>query len=168
MTATRPLVWANRAASFALVLVLLLLAGGLALRVAGLDALVDNTDSMRPAIAAGDIVLTRAARAGDLRPGQIATIHDPLSGRLITHRVTATASLPGGAHVVVTTRGDANSASERWVLAPGAAVRRVVTRIPDAGRPVRWISAPLTRILLAALGAGLLAAAVLRRIWSAA
>jgi signal peptidase len=166
MTATRPLVWANRAATAVLVLVLVVLAGGVGLRVAGLDALVDNTDSMRPAIAAGDVVLTRAARAADLRPGQIATIHDPLSGRLITHRVTATAR--DGARVVITTRGDANSASERWALAPGAAVRRVAARIPGAGRPVRWMSAPLLRLALAALGAGLLGAAVLRRIWSAA
>jgi signal peptidase I len=161
MTATLRI--ANRGATVALVLVLALLAGGVGLRLAGLDALVDNTDSMRPAIAAGDVVLTRAARAADLRPGQIATILDPVGGRLITHRVVGVAR--AGARVVITTRGDANDASERWALAPGAEVRRVAARIPDAGRPVRWVTAPALRLALAALGAALLAAAVLRSIW---
>jgi len=161
---SRGFTWANRGATVLLAAVLCLLALGLGLRGAGLTALVDYSDSMAPAIHAGDVVITRGATAADLRPGQIATLLDPASGRLITHRVTATAR--SGGRVVVTTRGDANSATERWALRPGAEVRTMAARIPAVGHAILWISSGGVRILLAGLGCALLAAAVLRRIWS--
>lgn len=159
----RALGWANRGASVLLGVVLAVLLAGAGLRAAGVTALVDYSDSMRPAIRAGDVVLTRGVRAGDLRPGEVATIHDPLSGRLITHRVTGVQR--DGERVIVTTRGDANDASERWTLARGEQVRRMAGRVPAAGHPVLWLSSPALRLALAALGCGLLAAGVLRRIW---
>lgn len=162
----RALGWANRGATVALVVVLAALALGVGLRVAGVTPLVDYSGSMAPAIGAGDIVLDRGAVAAGLRAGQVATIEDPLSGRLITHRVVSVARR--GDRVVVTTRGDANDASERWALPSRAPVRRMVGRIPFAGHVVLWLASPLLRVLLTALGAALLAAAVLRRIWSPA
>jgi len=150
---------ANRAASGALVVVVALLALGAGLRAAGFTPLVDVSGSMAPAIDAGDVVLDRATAPADLARGQVATIPDPLSGRLITHRVVSVARQDG--RVVVVTRGDANDAAERWVLAPDAPVRRVVARIPLAGRVVTSLADPRLRIALAALGAGLLALALL-------
>jgi len=150
---------ANRAASGALAAVLALLALGLGLRVAGLTPFVDVSGSMAPAIEAGDVVLDRATSPAQLAPGQIATISDPVSGRLITHRVVSVAR--AGGRVVVVTRGDANNASERWALAPDAAVRRVVARIPLAGRLVAWLADPRLRVVLAALGLALLGLALM-------
>jgi signal peptidase len=157
--------WANGAASVALVGALAVLALGVGLRVAGVVALVDYSGSMAPSIAAGDVVIARGAPVADVAPGQVVGIEDPLSGRLITHRVVSVARSDG--RVTVVTRGDANDASERWVLRGDASVQRMVARVPVVGRVLVWFSSPLTRLVFAALGAGLLAAALLRRSRSA-
>ncbi len=161
---SRALGRANRVATLALVGVLVVLAVGVALRVAGATPLVERSGSMAPAIETGDVVLVRDAPAARLAPGQIVTLADPIGGRLVTHRVASVGRERG--HVVVVTRGDANASSERWVVGADASVQRMVGRIPAVGRPLLWLSSPLPRTLLAVLGAGLLAAALLRRIWS--
>jgi len=128
---SRGISWANRAATAALVLALLLLALGLALRAVGITPLIDYSGSMAPAIGSGDIVLARGATAADLAPGQIASIPDPVGGRLITHRVVSVARR--GDRVTVVTRGDANDGSERWVLRADAPVGRAVGHVPVPG-----------------------------------
>ncbi|HEU4701779.1 MAG TPA: signal peptidase I [Conexibacter sp.] len=128
----RALAWANRGATVALAAALALLALGVTLRLAGLTPLLARSASMAPAIAAGDVVLARDATAADLRAGEIATIRDPLSGRLITHRVVS--ARRDGDRVTVVTRGDANASSERWVLRAEAPVGRIAGRIPLLGR----------------------------------
>ena len=153
---SRPLVWANRAATVVLVVVLAVLVLGAGLRAAGLTPLVERSGSMAPAIAAGDVVLMRATPADALQ--------DPLDERLVTHRVTSVALRDGRA--VVVTRGDANASSERWVLRADEPVERMAARVPAVGAPLRWLASPLPRLVLGVLGAGLLAAALLRRIWS--
>lgn len=135
----RALRWADRGATVVLAFVLAVCALGVGLRLAGIAALIDRSGSMAPAIAAGDVVLARDAAAADLVPGQIATIPDPLSGRLITHRVVSVAR--DGDRVTVVTRGDANDASERWVLRADAPVGRVAGRIPLLGRLLRPLGA---------------------------
>jgi signal peptidase I len=136
---SRPLRWANRAASALLGLVLVLLLLGVGLRAAGVAPLVEHSGSMAPAIATDDIVLVRDATATDLVPGQIATIPDPVGGRLITHRVVSVDR--DGDRVTVVTRGDANDASERWVLRADALVGRVAGHVPLLGRLLRPLGA---------------------------
>ena len=135
----RILRWANRVATVVLALLVAVLALGLGLRIAGVAPLLDYSGSMAPAIDAGDVVLARDATAAELRAGQIATIPDPLSGRLITHRVVSVAR--DGDRVTVVTRGDANDGSERWVLRADAPVGRVVGRIPLLGRALIGLGA---------------------------
>jgi signal peptidase I len=132
---SRALHGANRCATVALAVVLSVFALGAGLRVAGIAPLVEHSGSMAPAIAADDVVLVRDAAAADLAPGQIATIPDPISGRLITHRVVSVAR--DGDRVTVVTRGDANDASERWVLKADAPVGRVAGHVPLLGRLLR-------------------------------
>jgi signal peptidase I len=127
------------------------LALGIALRATGTTALVDYTDSMAPAIHAGDVIVDRATRAADLRPGQVATIADPARGTSVTHRVESVSRT--GATVTVVTRGDANDASERWVLPAAGTVRHMVARIPWVGHVMVWLTSPLLRALLLALAA---------------
>lgn len=150
--AARSLTWADRGLSIVLVGLLVALALGFGLRATGLTALVDYTDSMRPAIAAGDIVIDRNVRAADLRAGQIASIADPgQGGRLITHRVVS--ATRAGDRVTIVTRGDANDAGERWVLPAGAPVKRMTARIPWVGHLASWLASPLLRAVLLGLGA---------------
>jgi signal peptidase I len=128
------------------------LAIGLGLRAFGLTALVDYTDSMQPAIAAGDVIFDETVAAAALRPGQIASIADPAAGdRLITHRVISATT--AGGRVTIVTRGDANDTSERWVLAADAPTKRMVARVPWIGHVMAWLASPLLRALLLALGA---------------
>ncbi|HMJ01766.1 MAG TPA: signal peptidase I [Conexibacter sp.] len=161
---SRPLVWANRAATVVLVVVLAVLVLGAGLRAAGLTPLVERSGSMAPAIAAGDVVLMRATPADALQDSDVVSLQDPLDERLVTHRVTSVALRDGRA--VVVTRGDANASSERWVLRADEPVERMAARVPAVGAPLRWLASPLPRLVLGVLGAGLLAAALLRRIWS--
>jgi signal peptidase len=129
---------------------------GVGLRVTGMNALVDYTDSMRPAIHAGDVVVDKTVPVADLRPGQIASIADPgQGGALITHRVVS--ATRSGATVTVVTRGDANDATERWVLPADAQAKRMVARVPWIGHVMVWLSSPFLRGLLLALGAVLAA-----------
>jgi signal peptidase len=128
------------------------LALGLGLRASGVTALVDYTDSMQPAIAAGDVVVDRAVAARDLRAGQIASIPDPgLGGRLITHRVVSVTTT--GATTTIVTRGDANDSSERWVMPADREVKRMVARVPWLGHVMAWLASPLLRGIVLALGA---------------
>jgi signal peptidase I len=143
---------ADRALTAVLVALGIALALGLGLRALGLTALVDYTDSMRPAIGAGDVVLDDTVAARDLRPGQIASIADPgAGGRLVTHRVTMVTA--AGGRVTIVTRGDANDASERWVLPADASVKRMVARVPWIGHVMVWLSWPWLRGIVMALGA---------------
>jgi signal peptidase len=153
-----------------LTLLLVLLALGLGLRAAGLTALVDYSDSMKPAIAAGDVVIDREFPASAIRTGQIVSIPDPgLDGRLITHRVVSAQT--SGTQVVLVTRGDAATSGERWTLAADEPVKRMVMRVPAVGHVALWLGHPIVRTLVmlaAALGLVAWAAATLRGELSAA
>src|SRR3712207_1677635 len=53
----------------------------------GYRILVDHSDSMRPTIAAGDVLVTRLVRPATVAPRAIITFQDPYrKGRLLTHR----------------------------------------------------------------------------------
>jgi signal peptidase len=152
--------WANRGATAILACVVLLLGAGVALRAGGVAALVDRSESMAPAIHAGDVLLTREARADRVRAGDIVTLRDPASGQLITHRAVTVSTT--GTRTTIVTRGDANVGSERWVVPADATVRRLAARIPLVGHALLWLVSPALRLALGALGFGLLAAALLR------
>lgn len=120
--------------------------------------------SMEPAIATGDVVAVRAARAADVAPGEVITFVDPDdSSRLITHRV-ADVRLQGGKARMVT-KGDANRTVERWSIAAGGEVGKVMYRVPKIGHLARLTRTPQLRFLLVAIPVLLLAALELRRIW---
>src|SRR5580658_9353766 len=77
----------DRAAGGVCILALILM-GGLLLGIAsGYRPLVDHSDSMRPAIRAGDLLITHTKPAGSVRRGEIVSFNDPaLAGKLVTHR----------------------------------------------------------------------------------
>lgn len=127
------------------------LLGALAFLTLRGNVLVVRSDSMRPAMAAGDLVVHRQLPAGRLGVGDVVTV--PGRGGTVTHRVQRVVRT--GGQIEVTTRGDANTGVERSVLADDARVRVAVARVPFAGRFVLASRAPLALGALAA-GAGLL------------
>lgn len=135
----------------------------LAAALAGTTPRVELSDSMRPAIAAGDVVWLERIPARDARAGDVVAFAEPGGARTLLHRVRRVRRMPGGALSFVT-RGDANGSSESWrVAASGVLGRYTGVRLPAVGRGLAAL-AGLPPAVLAALGA-LLAALGLRSIW---
>jgi signal peptidase I len=156
----------DRAASIVCVLALILMAAVLFGIVSGYRPLVDHSDSMRPAIRAGDLLITHNEPAGSVRRGEIVSFKDPaLAGRLVTHRVVAIH--PVGSRLDFLTKGDANPAPESWSAARNASIGVLWLRVPEIGRPVAWLADPVVRTVILSLAALLLSTALLRRIWRA-
>jgi signal peptidase I len=156
----------DRAASGVCVLALILMASLLLAIAFGYRPLVEHSDSMRPAIRAGDLLITHAEPAGTIRRGEIVSFKDPaLAGRLITHRVVAVH--PAGARFDFLTKGDANAAPESWSAPRGSSIGVFAFRVPAIGTTMAWMADPLVRTAILALAALLLSTALLRRIWRA-
>jgi signal peptidase len=157
---------ADRVSTAVCALALTLLAALLLATAAGYRPLVDHSDSMRPAIRAGDLLITRGTPASSIRRGTVVSFKDPaLAGKLVTHRVIAIHSTAG--RVDFLTKGDANSTPETWSVAPGASVGTLALRVPEIGRAIAWMADPLVRTTILTLAALLLSTALLRRIWKA-
>jgi signal peptidase len=156
----------DRASSVLCALALVLLALVLLVRLAGYRPLIDYSNSMRPAINAGDVVISHGAPAQSIRPGDIVSFSDSaLQGRLVTHRVLAIHAEHQRLYFL--TRGDANAVPERWSVARTGTVAKVDLRIPEVGWAAAWLNGGLARTATFSVLALALGAALLRRIWSA-
>ncbi|GAB7193469.1 hypothetical protein NUM3379_41790 [Kineococcus sp. NUM-3379] len=124
----------------ALVLALLVLAVLAAPAAAGVRVYVDRSESMAPAVRAGDLVVTRPVVVRDLRVGDVVTAPVGEGGTNITHRVVAVR--PDGDRYRVTTKGDANASGEDWSEAGGARVGVSVAHVPWAGYAVAYLGSP--------------------------
>ncbi|HXB64472.1 MAG TPA: signal peptidase I [Solirubrobacteraceae bacterium] len=157
---------ADRASSVLCALALVLLGLVFLVRLAGYRPLIDYSSSMRPAINAGDVLISHGAPAQSIRPGDIVSFSDrALQGRLVTHRVLAVHAEHQRLYFL--TRGDANAAPERWSVARMGSVAKVDLRIPAVGWAAAWLNSGLARTATLSLLALALGAALLRRIWSA-
>lgn len=120
------------------------------------------SDSMRPAIATGDVVTARPTNADELRPGQVLLVPDPdHEGRLRLHRYASTDD-----EGQIITRGDANNRDDSSHVAPDDVLGVGTLRVPFVGQPVVWTQqgrwAP---VLVTAVG---ILGAVALSLWSAA
>jgi signal peptidase len=157
--------WTNAAALVLAVLATALLAGVLAGKALGYQPLVDRSDSMQPAIAAGDVVIVRAIAPAEASEGDIVTFKDPeRNDELLTHRVVSVRSR--GDTFAFVTRGDANTGVERWTIPAAGTLGRFVARVPRLGYAIAWLGIPAVRLAFISVAALLLGAAALRRIWS--
>lgn len=143
---------------------LLALLGLLALT--GHSVLIDRGDSMRPAIRAGDLVVTKRVHPSEVSAGEIVTFKDHTrGGELVTHRVAE--KKPAGARYAFVTRGDANGgSSERWSIDADGTVGAYRMRVPKAGYVVSFFTRPEIRFVFITLCGLLLGAVTIRRIWS--
>ena len=128
----------------------LLLLVSLVPTVAGWEATVVLSDSMRPSVAAGDVVVVRPVDAADLSLGSVLLVDSPdVPGSLRLHRLV---EVSGGD---LRLQGDANSSPD-GSLVDAAAVHGVGTvRLPLLGLPALWAAQDRTGPL-AASAAGLL------------
>lgn len=141
----------------------LLLAIGVSL-AAGYRTFSVMSGSMEPNIHTGDVVVDKPIAPLDARVGDVVTFKDPSrGGELVTHRLRSVRR--NGATVAMITKGDANTAVERWSVPVNGSVGRVAYRLPSAGRAIVAIRGPFGRLLLIALPALLLGIYELTRIW---
>ena len=99
-----------------------------------------ESDSMVPAFARGDLVVTRAVPA--LRVGDTVTFRK--YGRLVTHRIVALGRAVG----TYETRGDANPASDPWTITAADVVGRVDNVVRRAGFPLLLLESASGRLLV--------------------
>jgi signal peptidase len=119
---------------------------------------------MAPTIGTGDVIVEERIAPGEARLGDVVTFTDPtVPGRLLTHRVRGMRVDDGT--VLFVTRGDANTASERWSAPLDGTIGRVRYRIPLLGYLVHWLGSPFGRVLMLVLPALGLTVLLLRDIW---
>ena len=121
--------------------------------------------SMEPLFRPGDLLVVRPEPLTDVRPGQILSFHAPTPDhRVETHRVIRV--IHPGAHPVIITKGDANTAPDPWrAQLHGTTAWRMVGVVPHAGSAIRTLRQPWVHVIAVLLVPLLLAAAALRSIW---
>ena len=126
--------------------------------------LVVLSGSMEPTLGTGDVTVVRTIAPLDARPGDVVTFRDPDNAdRLITHRVREMRA-QGGA-VVFRTRGDANTASERWQISSTEKIGRVAYRIPKLGWVLMYARSKGLFVLMLGGALALLLVLELTSIW---
>jgi signal peptidase len=146
---------------FAVALVACVL-GLLGLMAGGYRPMIEQSDSMAPAMRAGDVLFVQRIATATARDGDVVTFSDAQHpGRTLTHRVVSIEPTKRGKLAFVT-RGDANTGVERWTVAPDGVLGRYAFRVP--GFAVRLAQSGAWRGLVV-LAAITLAFDFLRRIW---
>lgn len=130
----------------------------------GHRSFVVMSGSMEPTISTGDVVVDEQVSPLEVRPGDVITFRAPDSElSLITHRVLDVTA--EGAAVAFVTKGDANSARERWRIPAGGVLGRVRYKLPKVGYALALARSPWGRVGLVLVPVLTLAAWALRRIW---
>ena len=119
--------------------------------------------SMRPTYAPGALLVTKPMPTSKVRPGDIVVIIPPGETAPFAHRVATVTSSDG--RTVITTKGDANPAADKWHAALlGSTVPQVITSVPYLGRAAVAMHGPMLRVLIAAFAGIAVAVAATRRL----
>ena len=130
----------------------------------GLRSLTVVSGSMLPTIGVGDVVVVEPIPPAEARVGDVVSFADPEDPRrILTHRVRDLRV--DGPTVTFVTKGDANTAEERWRIPVTGTIGRVVYRVPLVGRLLLPAQGRAGRLLLVVVPALALGALELRRIW---
>jgi signal peptidase I len=123
--------------------------------------------SMKPYFSPGDIVVVTPEAIRDVRVGQVISYHIPVGDHHVqSHRVIEV--VRGGAHPLVRTKGDANTAPDPWTARlNGDTAWQVRAVVPKAGWAIVWLRTPAIRRLAIFAVPLLLAILGLLRIWRA-
>ena len=134
------------ALGLALVALLAVTLGALAVKSTGHQLLVVTSGSMEPYFSAGDaLVVNRLddTERAEVRVGDVVTFRPLSGGGLVTHRVVALRTVQGVPFVQ--TRGDANPVVDADLAPLSAVVARTQRVLPEAGRAVVLLEDPRLR-----------------------
>jgi signal peptidase len=134
----------------------------------GYERYVITSGSMTGAYDRGSLVYDRVVPTASLKVGDVIT-YDPPAGAgpsgLVTHRIAAIATAPGGARVY-RTKGDANAAADAWTFSLSSATQaRAVFHLPYVGYGLAALSDRRLRMLIIGVPALLVAMSVLAGLW---
>lgn len=120
------------------------------------------SDSMSPAIGAGDVVYVDDAPTDRVEAGDVITFERPGDGETVTHRVTEVVTADGTTQF--RTKGDANEEVDARLVPEGNVVGVVRFHVPLIGHVVTFASTSLGTGVLVVVPFGLLALDELRRL----
>ncbi|QAY58557.1 signal peptidase I [Microbacterium protaetiae] len=134
------------------------LCGGLwVANVAGVaQPLIVVSGSMTPAFVKGDLLLATPTPATDVAVGEVASLPNPETGVLVSHRITAVRI--EGDTVTIEMKGDANRSGDPapYVVSADDSIWQPVVTIPGAGAFVETLMRPTVAMPLAAGLVGLI------------
>ena len=101
--------------------------------------IVVRSDSMAPEINRGDLVLARAASAGEVAVGDVISVENR-AGVRVTHRVVTVD--PYGSSIQFTLKGDGNAVPDSQVYNE-TSIDKVLWTVPKLGYPLRFAIGPV-------------------------
>ena len=105
--------------------------------ICGITPLVVLSDSMYPAIEAGDLIMIRRSDDGAYTQGDIIAFYDNDDGgaepMIVTHRIVDVEHLPDGS-AMYTTQGDANNSPDKDAVRQADVIGRLSCRIIRIGK----------------------------------
>ena len=120
--------------------------------------------SMEPTLPVGSVIVAVPARGEELNTGDIITVANPQQpGALVTHRIVAIEYGPQGRSF--TTKGDANNATDSWIVPGTGSGWRYAFAIPHIGYVLSALQSELGRLFLLVIPTMLLGGLLLIEIW---
>lgn len=114
------------------------------------------SDSMRPSLRAGDLVILHRLPPDRYQVGDVVSARVPkLEGQLVLHRITSLQQDRQGL-TLISTQGDANTNGDPWVITAGNITGKQVARLAWLGYPAIWARTPPGFSILALVVLGLL------------
>jgi signal peptidase I len=100
------------------------------------------TSSMVPWVGPGDVIITKAAPATEVRTGDVIAAQQPDSMTAFAHRIVDVASVSG--LLRMTTKGDANPTADvdPVMVSSSAQVQKAVGHVKWIGYPLAFLSSP--------------------------
>ena len=98
------------------------------------------SNSMKPGMSAGDLLVTKETPAGSLKVGDIVILRNGVSYDLFSHRIISIKLV--GQEMDIVTKGDANPVADAGIakVNPRAMIPKGITRAPWLGRPIVYFS----------------------------
>lgn len=125
--------------------------GGGVRPILGLKFMTVLSDSMSPALRAGDLIICRDKKIDDIKVGDIITYS--IDDFYITHRVVERIS--DGGQILLKTRGDANNTKDPVTVGAGQLIGAFALRIPYGGYVIRFFRSAAGLILILIVPASL-------------
>lgn len=106
-----------------------------------IQPLVVISGSMEPGIMTGDLLIDVPRPTDELAPGDVASIHSDVTGKIVSHRVVAVTPLPDGTWEV-RMKGDANETEDGGPYVVGDEVWQPAWQVSGGGSVLMTLTQP--------------------------